>query len=343
MSKKRVVVGFSGGKDSTAAIVRLKEQNYEVHALTMKLGLKGEEERFEKIKYLADLLKVPFKIVDMQETFKEKVIGYFIESYADSLTPNPCVVCNKEIKFNLLMKEALQKEEADFYATGHYAGKIGIGGRFFLTEPEERKKSQIYFLSMIGNEALKHVVFPISAVPLAKVRGYVEGLPLAHQEESQDVCFLHDQNLMEFLKEHLPPHYFQSGDIVDINGDKMGRHKGAVYFTIGQRRGTRFSSDRKLYVVKKDVKNNTITLGGEEHLYSHSVEILKPVFWRQIKVGEVYNTKFRYMSPFYESVISEVSDAYIKATFKGPVKSVTPGQIGVFYDNDIIVAAGFIR
>jgi tRNA-specific 2-thiouridylase len=343
MSKKKVVVGYSGGKDSTAAIVLLKEQNVEVHALTMKLGLKGEEDRFKKIKYLTGLLKIPFKIVDVRENFKETVIDYFIDAYAHSLTPNPCVVCNKMIKFNLLMKEALYKEEADFYATGHYASKIKIAGRFFLTEPEERKKSQIYFLSMIGNEALKSVIFTISAVPLAKVWRTIEGLPLAHQEESQDVCFLHDQNLMEFLKEHLPPHYFEQGEIVDINGDKIGRHKGAVYFTIGQRRGTRFSSDRKLYVVKKDVENNTITLGGKEHLYSHSVEILKPVFWRQIKVGEVFKAKFRYMSPFYESVISEVSDAHIKATFKEPVKSVTPGQIGVFYDDDMIVVAGFIR
>jgi tRNA-specific 2-thiouridylase len=343
MSKKRVVVGFSGGKDSTAAIILLKVQNYEVHALTMRLGLEGEEERLEKIECLTKILNVPFKTIDVRKVFKEKVIDYFVNAYAHSLTPNPCVVCNKKIKFNLLMKEALQKEGADFYATGHYARKIQINGDFFLAEPEERDKSQIYFLSMIGNQALKHVLFPLSAVPLAAVWEMVKGLPLAHQEESQDVCFLHDQNLMEFLKEHLPLHYFQEGDIVDINGDQIGRHKGTVYFTIGQRRGTRFSSDRKLYVVKKDVETNTITLGGEKDLYSHSVTVIKPVFWRKVKVEEVLKTKFRYMSPFYEAAVSKVSPHFIKAAFIKPAKSVTPGQIGVFYDNDIIVAAGFIK
>ena len=343
MSKKRVVVGLSGGKDSTAAIVLLKEQNYEVHALTMKLGLDGEEERFEKIKALTEILNVPFKIIDVRQAFKEEVIDYFIDAYAHSLTPNPCVVCNKKIKFNLLMKEALQKEEADVYATGHYARKIRINGDFFLTEPGERNKSQIYFLSMIGNQALEHVLFPLSSISLARVQEIVKDFPLAHEEESQDACFLHDRDLVAFLKSHLHSRYFQEGDILDVNGHKIGRHKGAVYFTIGQRRGTRFSSDRKCYVIKKDVKNNTITLGEEKDLYSHSVSVIKPVFWRQIRVGEVFKTKFRYMSPFYEATVREVSPHFITAEFAKPAKSVTPGQIGAFYDNDIIAAAGFIR
>lgn len=343
MSMKKVVVGFSGGKDSTAAAILLKKQGYDVLALTMKLGLKGEEERIEKIKHLTEVLKIPFKTIDIRQAFEEKVIDYFLDAYANSMTPNPCVVCNNEIKFKLLMKEAFQKEKADFYATGHYAKKIEINNRFLLIEPEERKKSQIYFLSMIGNEALKRVLFPVSTVTLKKVREIVRNLPLAHKEESQDLCFLKNRNLMEFLKKHLSVHYFQDGDILDIKGNKIGQHIGAVYFTIGQRRGTRFSSDRKLYVVKKDVKNNTITLGDEDHLYSYNVEIVKPVFWRLVKVGEVFKAKFRYMSPFYDAKIIEVSEKFLKATFRDPVKSITPGQIGVFYDNDIIVAAGYIR
>lgn len=334
---------MSGGKDSTAAVVLLKEQGYDVHGLTMKLGLEGEEERVEKIKHLTDVLKVPFGTVDIKEIFKEKVVDYFVDAYARGLTPNPCVVCNNEIKFSLLMKEALQTQEADFYATGHYAKKAEINGRFFLTEPEDRNKSQIYFLSMIGGDALKQVLFPISTVAIEKVREMVRELPLAHKEESQDVCFLHDRKLVEFLKDRLPPRYFSEGDILDVKGNKIGRHKGAVYFTIGQRRGTGFSSDRKLYVTGKDVKNNTITLGDVEHLYSHGVEILKPVFWRQVKTGEVFKAKFRYMSPFYEAVISEVSGDSLKAVFEKPVKSITSGQIGAFYDGDTIAAAGFIR
>jgi tRNA-specific 2-thiouridylase len=343
MSRKKVVVGLSGGKDSTAAVVLLKEQGYDVQALTMELGLQGEKEQIEQIRHLTHVLGVPFKTVDIREAFKEKVIDYFIDAYAGNLTPNPCTVCNNEIKFNLLMKEALHNMGADFYATGHYAKKIEINGRFFLTEPEDRKKSQVYFLSMIGKEALEHVLFPIAGLPIEKVKETVKGLPLANREESQDVCFLHNRKLMDFLKEHLAPGYFRRGDILDTKGNKIGGHKGAVYFTIGQRRGTHFPSDRKLYVVKKDVKNNTITLGELQHLYSHSVTIVKPVSWRPIEVGEVLKGKFRYMSPFQDARISSVSPQAITAVFENPVRSITPGQIGAFYDNDIIAAAGFIK
>lgn len=342
MNKKNVVVGLSGGKDSTTAVVLLKMQGYDVHALTMILGLRDEEERIEKIKNLAGVLGVPFTTVDVKQTFKEKVIEYFLNAYADSLTPNPCVVCNNEIKFNLLMKEALKTMGADFYATGHYAKKIEIDGRFFLTEPKDRKKSQIYFLSMIGNEALRQVLFPIADMSIEQVREVVKDLPLANKAESQDVCFLNDQKLSEFLQENLPSRYFREGDFLDMTGKKIGRHKGAVYFTIGQRRGTRFASDRKLYVVDKDVKNNTITLGEEKYLYSHNVTILKPVFWREIKKGEVFKAKFRYMSSFSKVCITEVSDILIKASLDEPVRSITPGQIGAFYDNEVIVASGFI-
>jgi tRNA-specific 2-thiouridylase len=342
MYKKKVVVGLSGGKDSTTAVLLLKEQGYDVHALTMKLGLKDEEERIIKIKHLADVLGVSFATVDIKQTFKEKVIDYFVNAYAESLTPNPCVVCNNEIKFNLLRKEALENLGADYYATGHYAKKVEIDGRFFLTEPEDRKKSQIYFLSMIGNDALKQVLFPIADLSIEQVREMVKDLPLANKAESQDVCFLYDRKLIEFLQEYLPTRYFREGDYLDTAGDKIGRHRGAVYFTIGQRRGTRFASDRKLYVVNKNVKRNTITLGEEKYLYSGGVTIVKPVFWREIKKGEVFKAKFRYMSTFSSVCITEVSDVYINASFEKPVRSITPGQVGAFYDNEVIVAAGFI-
>jgi tRNA-specific 2-thiouridylase len=340
--QKKVVVALSGGKDSTAAVLLLKEKNYDISALTMKIGNPGENERLDKIQHLAEVLKVPWRVVDLSREFKEKVIDYFIRSYAGSDTPNPCAVCNYEIKFNLLMQEALLKEQADYYATGHYAKKIAINGDFFLTEPKDREKSQIYFLAMIGTKALQQVIFPLSDLTIDEVRKKVEGLPLANREESQDVCFLDNDKLMNFLQNHLPYYYFKPGNILDVYGHKIGRHKGAVYFTIGQRRGIRFSSDRKLYVIKKDVQHNTITLGEKKYLYTRSVKVTKPVFWRDIKVGETLKAKFRYKSSFYKAIINEVSEDSIIALFPEPAKSITPGQIAVFYDNDIIAAAGFI-
>jgi tRNA-uridine 2-sulfurtransferase len=342
MTKKKVVVALSGGKDSTASIVLLKEQNYDVHALTMQLGLNGEEERLEKIKKLTRELSIPHRVVDMREPFKERVIDYFLQAYADSLTPNPCAVCNIEIKFNLLMQDALRQDQADFYATGHYARIKKVNGLSYLAEPEDKTKSQIYFLSMIGREALQQVLFPIYGLTIDDVRKTVNGLPLANKAESQDVCFLQNDKLIDFLQNHLPGNYFKPGDILDTDGNKIGRHRGAVYFTIGQRRGTGFSSDRKLYVVRKNVRKNTITLGDEEFLYSSTFTVKHPVYWKPIKKGDFYNAKIRYMTPFSEVEIIDVGEKYIKARFSKPEKSVTPGQIGAFYDNDIIAAAGYI-
>lgn len=340
--KKKVVVAFSGGKDSTSAVITLKEQGYHVETLTMRMGLDHEDEKLQQIKHLADVLQVPNFIVDVQTTFQEKVIDYFVRAYAANFTPNPCAVCNVEIKFDLLLNEALYTRDADFYATGHYADKTCINGEWFLLEPEDQTKSQIYFLSLIGKDALKHVLFPISRFTVADVRLKVKNLPLANKEESQDVCFLGKRKLIDFLKEYLPPAYFKPGDILNVEGNKIGRHQGAVYFTVGQRRGTGFSSDRKLYVVKKDVQANTITLGEKKELFSTSVRVFHPVFWRPIKVGEEFQAKFRYMSRFYPVMIQEVDQNLIKAGFPEPVSSLTPGQIAAFYDGNMIVAAGFI-
>lgn len=342
MTQKRVAVGFSGGKDSTTAAILLKEKGYDVLALTMLLGLKNEEEKIRKIKNLAAALDIPLKTVDMKETFKEKVIDYFIRSYAAGKTPNPCVVCNNKIKFKLLMDDACKKEDCQLYATGHYADKVQIKGDYFLKEPAENKKSQIYFLAMIGRERLKQIIFPLANLKIAQVRQMVKHLPLANKEESQDVCFLQDVNLMDYLRSHLPGKFIE-GDILDINGNKIGTHQGAINFTVGQRRGTRFSSDRKLYVIETDVKNNTITLDEDKYLYKESIEIVEPVFWKSIKPGDIFKVKVRYLSKFSQAEVIEVSEKYIRARFEKPVRAVTPGQIGVFYDNDIIAAAGVIE
>ncbi|MEN8154141.1 MAG: tRNA 2-thiouridine(34) synthase MnmA [Acidobacteriota bacterium] len=341
MGKKSVTVGFSGGKDSATSIILLKKEGYDVSALTMKLGLAGEEEKLVKVKELAAILKIPHEIIDLRTEFKERVISYFVESYKAGLTPNPCVMCNNRIKFELLMDHGIKNMGSDYFATGHYADKVIIDGKYFLKEPAERRKSQIYFLSMIGEEKLKKVLFPIASISLGNVRKTVSGLPLGNEKESQDVCFLSGFKLIDYLKEHIPE-AFREGDILDTDGNKIGRHKGSVNFTIGQRRGTGFPSDGKLYVVKKNVRNNTITLGKEKDLYSGGFEVSSPVFWKEIKKGENYKVRIRYMSRFEDAVIKNVSPDSIKAEFTDPVKSVTSGQAGVFFLNNIVVASGFI-
>ncbi len=341
MVKQRVVVAVSGGKDSTAAVILLQRQGFDVHSITMRLGLPGEAERIQKIAQLTKIFDVPFKTVDLGEVFREKVIEYFIGAYAGGLTPNPCVVCNKEIKFNLLMNHALEEEGVDFYATGHYAAKTQVKGDFLLKEPLDKEKSQIYFLSMIGKEKLKRVIFPLANVKVDEIRKIVKRLPLANRHESQDACFLEGESIMDYLRRYVPEK-FQEGDILDMNGRKIGTHEGSIYFTIGQRRGLHFASQHKLYVVKKDVENNTITLGEDRYLYSDSIRVMSPVFWQEIYPGEVYKVKIRYFGPFEEAEIVEASTHHIQARFKQPVRAVTPGQVGAFYRDDVIAAAGCI-
>ncbi len=341
MKSETVTVAFSGGKDSTAAILLLRKQGVEVRALTLRLGLAAEEEKLARVENLARVLAVPWQVLDVRAAFREKVLAAFVDAYRCGHTPNPCVLCNRHIKFGLLLDEVGKSDTAARLASGHYAAKILRDGRWFLCEPADRRKSQIYFLAMIEPAALEKIIFPITALTVGQVRAKVAGLPLANPEESQDVCFLQGETLASYLV-RLLPESFAAGDILAVGGKKIGRHHGAVHFTVGQRRGTGHASDRRLYVVGRDMAANTVTLGDERDLLSAALTVANPVFWRPLRVGENLEAKTRYQLHGHEAEIVEVSATRIRAVFKNPVRAVTPGQFGVFYDGDVIVAAGEI-
>jgi len=336
-----VTVAFSGGKDSTAAALLLREQGYEVRALTMCLGLPAEEEKLVRIEKLARVIEVPWQVIDLRQAFREKVLDYFLNAYRCGRTPNPCVLCNRHIKFGLLMGEMKRNIPSVFFASGHYADKVCRDGIWFLREPADRRKSQIYFLAMVDPAVLAKVLFPIAALTISQVRKKVAGLPLANIEESQDVCFLQDETLASYLSRQIPGS-FTDGDIIDVGGKKIGRHHGVSHFTVGQRRGTRYASDRRLYVVGRDMVANTVTLGDERDLLSGSLTVADPVFWRPLRIGEKLSLKVRYQLHGHEAEVTEANATCIRAVFKKAVRAVTPGQFGVFYDGDIIVAAGEI-
>ncbi len=339
--KRRMTVAFSGGKDSTAAILLLREQGHDVRALTMRLGLPSEEEQLARIDKLARVLEVPWDVIDVRPAFQEKVLGHFVNAYRRGLTPNPCVQCNRHIKFGLLLAEMRQSSPGGIFATGHYADKVCSGGRWFLREPVDRGKSQIYFLAMIEPAALEKVQFPLAGLTVGQVRSKVAGLPLANMKESQDVCFLQGGDLAAFLSRHAPDG-FTAGDFLDPAGNRIGRHNGALHFTVGQRRGTGHVSNRRLYVVGRDLAANTVTLGDEKDLFSDFLAAAGPVFWRPLHAGEELSVKVRYQLRGQAAVLSEVGGNRIRAVFKEPVRAVTPGQLAVFYNGDIIVAAGEI-
>ena len=339
--RRSVAVAFSGGKDSTAAVLLLRQQGCDVRALTMRLGLPGEEEKLARIESLARELGVPWRVSDLRAAFRRQVLDEFVGAYRRGLTPNPCVLCNRRIKFGMLLEQAKKDTDGGLLATGHYADRACIEGRWFLREPADRGKSQIYFLAMIDPAALANVIFPLAGLTVDQVRARVAGLPLANSEESQDACFLQGGDLAGFLGRHLPG-AFRPGDFQDATGKKIGRHDGAVRFTLGQRRGTGHAAGRRLYVVDRDLDTNTVTLGEEEDLLSAAVTVAAPVYWRPLKVGERLAVKVRYQRHGHDAEVAEASATRIRAVFAKPVRAVTPGQFAVFYDNDLIVAAGEI-
>ena len=341
MEPKAVTVALSGGKDSTATVLLLRRQGYQVRALHMRLGLRSDEEKAEKVRRLAAALDLPLRVCDFSEIFQRQVVDLFLDEYGAGRTPNPCVVCNRHVKFGLLLRTVLAEEPAGYLATGHYADRTCRGGRWFLKEPRDRRKSQIYFLAWMNPEALKRVLFPLAGCTVEEVRRLVTGLPLANPKESQDVCFLEAVGLGDFLRERIAG-AFRPGDILDPQGRVIGAHEGVLQFTVGQRRGTRFASDRRLYVIGTDIRANTVTLGDERFLRSERVTAVRPVYWRKMRKGETLNVKVRYQTPGEEAVVEECTETTIRAVFKKPVRAVTSGQLAVFYDDDRIVASGII-
>ncbi len=340
MSRGPVAVALSGGKDSSVAVRLLREQGREVFALHMRLGLGGDDARAAAVGRLADALGVGLEVVDLSGPFRLRVLDYFLAAYAAGRTPNPCLVCNRWIKFGLLRERALAAGAA-FLATGHYADRVRQDGRWFLSEPRERSKSQLYFLAGMEPPALERVLFPLAACTLAEVRRLAAGLPLANVAESQDACFLGGAGLGAFLRRHLPQ-ADRPGDILDASGRVIGRHRGILHYTVGQRRGTGLAAGRRLYVLRVDAAANTVVMGDGEQLQAGWVAALDPVYWRELHPGEELTVRIRYRHEGTPAEVTAAEPGALRARFLRPVRALTPGQFAVFYDGPRVVAAGEI-
>jgi len=336
----RVAVGFSGGRDSTAASILLKKQGHVVETITLRLGAPGEDERLTASARLAEKIGVSHRVVDARDEFARRVINPFLEAYAAGITPNPCVACNARVKFELLMDTALENG-ADIFATGHYARLEREGARLLLAEPREKKKSQIYFLAMVEPERMQRVCFPLHDTTLDQVHGLTRYLPLAGEKSSQDVCFLGKQPLETYLRAMIPD-AFQPGPIKDTRGEEIASHLGVAAVTIGQRRGLGYAAGKPLYVVAKDMIRNAVILGEEKELEKEQILATTPNYWRKLEVGEKMSVRIRYASPPFRAVITRADAAAIEARFYAPVMALTPGQLAVFYQEKRVVAAGII-
>jgi len=341
MPKSKVAVALSGGVDSSAAALLLKESAYEVMGIHMRLWDSPHSEyqahRAEKI---CLILGIPYHQVDLQKEFESCVVDYFCREYRQGRTPNPCVACNQHIKFGILLDKALSLG-ADYLATGHYARVEHSRDGHRLLKAADAGGDQSYFLYTLTQEKLGHVLFPLGGHSRDEVKQMAKqaGLPAAARS-SQDICFISQKNYGSFLSQRFSA---QPGDVVDTQGRKLGQHRGIAFYTIGQRHGLGLASGQPLYVIRIEPESNRIVVGQEEELYSRRLAARK-LNWISGKAPRepiTAKAKIRYKSKEAEAVLFFRNDS-VDVHFSQPQKAVTSGQAVVFYNAGEVLGGGII-
>lgn len=336
-NRKKAVVALSGGLDSSVAALLLKQQGYEVIGLTGKMiNSPSAESVIENAKLVAQSLEIEHYVYDVTDSFQKKVIEYFENSYKFGKTPNPCIMCNKFIKWGELFNYAFEKLGADVYSTGHYANIIEKDGIFRLYPAADEHKDQLYFLYKLNQQQLSKTIFPLAKYSKDKVRKIAEkfNLPTKSSKESQDICFI--KKPMTSKKYLIEKFGVKRGDFVDILTDKKwGEHEGCYQYTIGQRKGIGIAAPYPLYVIKIDASKNIVYLGREEDNYKDNLKILDVNLIEpqndDMKKEFDANVKIRYNMQAKKAHI-KIFDNFADIQFYDPVNSVTSGQAGVIYD-----------
>lgn len=351
----KIVVGISGGVDSSVAAYLLKKQGHEVIGLFMinweeKDGACTAEEDYEDVKRVCNKLGIPYFSVNYSKEYYQRVFQYFLEEYKAGRTPNPDVLCNREIKFGPFLDKAITLG-ADMIATGHYAKKIEKDGKFYLAKADDHNKDQSYFLNQLSQYQLSKVLFPLAEISKPQVREIAKKLELstATKKDSTGICFIGERNFKKFLSEFLPA---QPGDIVDRQGRVVGKHDGLMYYTLGQRRGLNIGglkggNGKRWFVLEKDLQNNRLIVSqGEDDLLFSDGLFATDMNWIPEKPEkeefECY-AKFRYRQPDQKVKVKITGETTIQVDFDQKQRAITPGQFVVLYDkNGICLGGGII-
>ena len=336
---------MSGGVDSSVAAALLQQQGARVQGVFMALAQPDLAEQLQRVRAVADFLKIPLTVVDLSEPFQREVVDYFCASYFAGKTPNPCVVCNRTIKCGRLLDEARGGLGAELLATGHYARISGDGTTGYrLLTGVDPKKDQSYFLGMLTQPQLAHLCFPLGGLRKEEVYTLAAELGLAFGQtpESQDVCFLQDQSVGDFLARHAPGQG-RPGPMLTLQGEELGLHGGIHQYTVGQRRGLGLPDATPWYVVGLDPERDAVVVGKDADLWQQEVR-LPAVHWLSGQAPAlplVCEVKIRSRHPACEAEIA-YHDGGVRLTFSEPQRAVTPGQFAVFYDGEAVLGCGEI-
>ena len=348
MQKKKVLIGMSGGVDSSVAACLMLKQGYECAGGTMRLhnyGCGGNRDALDA-RAVAEKLGIDHHIFSFQPDFEKHVIGQFVTAYEKGLTPNPCIQCNAHLKFGAMLEKALEMG-FDYVVSGHYAQvrQDPETGRYLLYKAEDRSKDQTYFLACLNQHQLSHILFPLGGLTKTEAREIAEkeGLITARKRDSQDICFVPDGDYAAFLQRYTGKNY-PEGDYLDLSGKVVGRHKGAVCYTRGQRKGLNLAMGTPVYVCSKDMQANTVTVGPNEALFSSA---LRANNWNWFPFPALtepmtVTAKIRHSQNELAATVYPEENGFARVEFEVPQRAITPGQAVVLYHGDYVVGGGTI-
>ena len=358
MDRKRVVVGMSGGVDSSVAAYLLKEAGYEVIGVTMQIWQDEDQATMEEnggccglsavddARRVAQALDIPYYVMNFKEEFRTNVMDYFITEYLAGRTPNPCIACNRYVKWESLLKRSMDIG-ADYIATGHYAQIERLpDGRFSLKKSATAAKDQTYALYNLTQEQLSHTLMPVGAYTKDEIRAIAEKiqLPVAHKPDSQEICFVPDHDYAKFIEENSDAD-IRPGNFVNTKGEVIGTHKGITHYTIGQRKGLNLSMGHPVFVAEIRPETNEVVIGENEDIFSKELlaDRLNYMSRADFDDGMAVMAKIRYNHKGSLCRLYHEGEDRVRCIFEEPQRAITPGQAVVFYDGNYVLGGGTIR